>query len=1095
MYDVAGSSTETAFLQGGGGMGLLMRSHDWSASPLGDPSGWPDCLRAAVAIVLHVPTPMALLWGDDGVMLYNDGYAEIAGSRHPDLLGAKVLEAWPEIDDFNSHILNEVLEGGTLAFKDQELTLHRNGSPEQVYLDLNYSPVMDQCGRPAGVLAIVVETTKQVLAERHKATERQRLARMFEQAPSFMALLRGPDHVFELTNASYRQLIGHRDVIDRPVAEVLPEVIDQGFIELLDRVRTTGEPFVGQAVPITLQAAPDSPPEERLLDFVYQPIVEADGRVDGIFVEGLDVTERVRADQARQTSEAQFRAFAQAVPNHVWAAWPDGQLFWFNDQVYAYSGARQGTLDEAGWADIVHPEDSPNATTAWAEALATGQAYETEFRIRQADGVYRWFLARAEPVRDTSGAITSWIGTNTDIDERRRAEEDLRNIAADLEREVDERRESERRLHDSQQRLQTALEVARLGTFDWNVATGAVEVDARTREIFDLEAEGPVRQEDIFGRIAPKDASRVQAEAWAAMETGDAVTISYDVLRPDGSRRSIESHGNLRLEAADGAQHMIGLFHDVTAIRRAEAMLREENENLEQRVKERTRELDRVWRLSQDLLVIAEPDGTLNAVNEAWSDLLGWSDAELVGATFMQLAHPDDLEDTLEAFAGILEAPLSTPYEYRLRHKDGSYRWFAWTAAFEDGAIYANGRDVTAQKAQTEALIAAEDALRQSQKMEAVGQLTGGLAHDFNNLLAGISGSLEIMSKRVNQGRYADVDRYLSGAQGAARRAAALTHRLLAFSRRQTLDPKVIDANALMAGLEELVSRTAGPAVDIKTIAGADLWMVKVDPNQLENTLLNLCLNARDAMPEGGRITIETAKCHLDEAAARELNMTSGEYVSLCVSDTGTGMAPEVVARAFEPFFTTKPIGVGTGLGLSMTYGFAQQSGGQVRIDSEVGQGTTICLYLPRHLGTADVEPVTHKGAPPGAAEQTGQTVLVIDDEPLVRMLVVDVLADLGYDVLEASDGVEGLKLLRSAARIDLLITDVGLPNGLNGRQVADAARDIRPGLNVLFITGYAENAVLNHGHLEPGMQIVTKPFEMMDLGRRIQALMPENAG
>jgi len=383
-----------------------------------------------------------------------------------------------------------------------------------------------------------------------------------------------------------------------------------------------------------------------------------------------------------------------------------------------------------------------------------------------------------------------------------------------------------------------------------------------------------------------------------------------------------------------------------------------------------------------------------------------------------------------------------------------------------------------------------EDELRQAQKMEAVGQLTGGLAHDFNNLLTGITGSLELLETRLAQGRLDDVKRYIDAAQGASRRAAALTHRLLAFSRRQTLEPKSINANRLIAGMEELVRQTVGPAVVVEVAPANGLWNTLVDPNQLENALLNLCINARDAMPGGGRLTIETGNKSLDARAARDHDLPPGQYVSLCDSDSGTGMSAEVIARAFDPFFTTKPLGEGTGLGLSMIYGFVRQSGGLARIYSEPGQGSMVCLYLPRHLGADDSadEPV-ERVAPPLAA-QPGQTVLVVDDEPTVRMLVAEVLESLGYIAIEASDGAAGLKVLQSDARLDLLITDVGLPGGLNGRQVADAGRRMRPGLKVLFITGYAETAVLSHGHLDPGMHVLTKPFAIDRLAKRIKELI-----
>ncbi len=540
-------------------------------------------------------------------------------------------------------------------------------------------------------------------------------------------------------------------------------------------------------------------------------------------------SERLRAEAARRESEEQFRVFAEAVPNQIWAARPDGHLYWFNRQVYAFNGLEPGALDGIGtWKDRVHPDDYPAAAKAWQHSLATGDRYGVEFRARGKDGDYRWFLVRADAVRAPDGKILRWVGTNTDIDDSRR---------------------------------QTA-ELAR-----WN-------------------------------------------------------------------------------------------------------------ETLEDQVATRTREL-----------------------------------------------------------------------------------------------------------------MVAEEALRQSQKMEAVGQLTGGIAHDFNNLLTGITGSLELLGIRIAQGRLNDVERYSLAAQGAAKRAAALTHRLLAFSRRQTLDPKPTDVNRLVGGIEDMVRRTVGPEVEVEVVASVGLWATLVDPHQLENALLNLCINARDAMPGGGRLTIETANRWIDARTARERELDAGQYVSLCVSDTGTGMTPDVIAKAFDPFFTTKPLGLGTGLGLSMIYGFARQSGGHVRIYSEVGEGTNVCIYLPRHFGEAeDTETVAEHSEAQRA--NAGETVLVVDDEPTVRMLVMEVLEELGYAAIEAADGVSGLKLLQSDIRIDLLVTDVGLPGGMNGRQMADAARVGRPDLKILFITGYAENAVVGNGHLDPGMHVMTKPFAMEALATRIKDLI-----
>jgi signal transduction histidine kinase/ActR/RegA family two-component response regulator len=419
----------------------------------------------------------------------------------------------------------------------------------------------------------------------------------------------------------------------------------------------------------------------------------------------------------------------------------------------------------------------------------------------------------------------------------------------------------------------------------------------------------------------------------------------------------------------------------------------------------------------------------------------------------------------------------------------------------DESFIHAVGRDVTAEKAAAEELARAQEQLRQAQKMEAVGQLTGGLAHDFNKLLTGILGSLALMRTRIAQGRTRELDRYLDAAQESADRAAALTHRLLAFSRRQTLDPKPTDVARLTASMEEFIRRTVGPAIEVRTTMADGLWATLCDPNQLESALLNLAINARDAMPDGGQLAIKAVNKSLGDLRAARLcelapgelapgELAPGEYVMISVSDTGTGMPPEVLDRVFEPFFTTKPLGQGTGLGLSMVYGFARQSGGHARIESEVGRGTAVHIYLPRYVGEAapDEAGATAAGRARGAGAV--ETVVVVDDEPVVRRLATEVLREFGYQVIAAADGPEGLSILQSDLRVDLLVTDVGLPGGMNGRQLADAARERRPGLKVLFITGYAEAAVIGNEMFEPGMQVITKPFAMDTLAARIRAMI-----
>ena len=739
-------------------------------------------------------------------------------------------------------------------------------------------------------------------------------------------------------------------------------------------------------------------------------------------------------------SESQFGIFAQAMPNHVWTAQPDGQLDWFNDRTIEYGGMDADALKGDGWGELVHPDDIGEAAAKWQVSICAGATYEDEFRLRRADGAFRWHLVRAVPIRDGDDRITHWIGSNTDIHEQKLAET-----------------ESTR----DRDRLWT---LSRDIMLVCELSGEICSVNPSATRLLDF-AEDEIVERFVADFVHPDDLAATAAEMAKLADGATTLAFQSRCRTRTGDYRLLD----WTVVPDDGRIHAVG--RDIT-----------EEERL-------TRDRERIWKLSPIAKLVAKPDSTVVAVNPSWTKTLGWSADETIGKRLIDFVAPSFRAESVAALEQLAKTGEAiTETERVLPDRDGKEHRFAWTTVPEGDMLYLFGRDITAETEAAETLAATEEALRQSQKMEAVGQLTGGIAHDFNNLLQGITGSLEIIQRRIAEGRLDDIERFMTGATGAANRAAALTHRRLAFSRRQPLDPRAVEVNPLLASMEDLLCRTIGERIEFLFVPGGDLWLTRCDPNQLENAVLNLVINARDAMPLGGKLTIVTSNAPLDDAdIAHQRDIRPGEYVCLCVTDTGSGMSPEVIARAFEPFFTTKPIGQGTGLGLSMIYGFARQSEGYARIYSDADQGTTIKLYLPRYRG--DELPDKPAVASIALSATHGETVLVVEDDPVVREMTLEVLSELGYVTLDAATGPAGVEVLRSSRHIDLLITDIGLP-GLNGRQVADAGRIARPGLRILFMTGYAENAALAAGFLEPGMSMITKPFAIDALATRIRAML-----
>ncbi|HMO29112.1 PAS domain-containing protein [Enterovirga sp.] len=591
----------------------------------------------------------------------------------------------------------------------------------------------------------------------------------------------------------------------------------------------------------------------------------------------------------------------------------------------------------------------------------------------------------------------------------------------------------------------------------------------------------PLTKASWSAMLHPDDRDQARTRWRQTVARGEVFEIEFRLRRRDGSYRWFLSRA-LPIRGEGGViGRWIGTNTDVHEQKETAEALARANSLLASRVEERTRERDRLWSTTSDLMGTAGPDGSLTSVNPAWTRMLGWPEKDLLSTPSLDLVVEEERGEVGRVVSRLGAGEAIEGFVCQLRTRDGSARTVMWSAVPDRGVVYFVGRDITDQRE-------TEEQLRQAQKMEAVGQLTGGIAHDFNNLLTGIIGSLDLLQTRMRQGRTEGLERYLQAATTSAKRAAALTHRLLAFARRQPVDPKPVDASALICSLEDLLRRTIGEAIGLRIVGEPGLWPVLCDPNQLESAILNLAINARDVMPGGGELRIETANTFLDGVSAPvHAGIDPGPFVRISVTDTGTGMPPDILKKAFEPFFTTKPIGQGTGLGLSMVYGFARQSGGQAMIASEPGRGTTVTILLPRHRGEAP-SAAGGDSAAPAAPAARGETVLVVEDELIVRDLVVEVLTEMGLRVLKAVDGPSGLRVLQGPERIDLLVSDIGLP-AMNGRQMAEEGRRARPGLPVLFITGYAENATLK-GFLAPGMEMITKPFSVDVLVSRVRAML-----
>ena len=808
------------------------------------------------AIFANAPSPYILLDPDLRMVWANSAYLEVTGRSHESIIGRLLTEEFPAASDSAS---DEMLRGSFRRVltngKSDHLPLipypikAADGNFVERFWSTTHTPILDEEGGVKFILQNTVDVTDLYrgtqaagpgdislnagLLQRAEAVASENLSlgkateffqSALNQAPGFVAVLDGPQHVFRFVNQAYTELIGARDVVGLPVREALPDIEGQGFYELLDQAFQSGEPFSVKSMSAKLRASDDVPTEQHFVDFVIYPLKDDTGASMGIFVQGNDITDQKNTEAALTATREKFRMMAQSMPVHVWTADKDGGLNWFNDRVYEFTGHSEGELFGADWVCVLHPDDLNAAVEDWTDAIQKGEGYETEFRIRKADGSFRWHLVRATPLHAHDGKLTGWVGTNTDIEERKNTE----------------------------------------------------------AEIADL------------------------------------------------------------------------------------------NSTLEERVVKRNRELE-----------------VLNAE------------------------------------------------------------------------------------------------LRQSQKLEAIGSLAGGIAHDFNNLLQVVMGNLQIAMRGVPED--STVQKRLEQAVTSVKRGATLASQLLSFARKQPLAPVVIKLKRLIEDTSEILHSAVGEGVELKTQFEDGLWNTSIDPNSMENALLNLAINARDAMEGKGKLTIHASNMSLDEAFVQaHPDVKVGQYIRLAVTDTGCGMSKETADRIFEPFFTTKANGHGTGLGLSMVYGFVKQSGGHMALDSKIGQGTTMYIYLPRSFEAEQaIQPAADHKLSGGS-----ETILLVEDDDEVRETAFHLLTELGYTVLQASDAERALSMLGDGDDIDLLFTDVVMPGKMNGHELAQQMQSLRPDIPVLFTSGFVQDAVVHDGRLVEGIQLIGKPYTLVELAQKVRDVL-----
>ena len=955
-----------SFPTGGGELGALIQQFDWAKTSLGPLATWPQSLKTVTETLLRSPVPIVLLWGEDGIMIYNDAYSAFAGGRHPELLGSKVRDGWPEVADFNDNVMKVGLSGGTLAYRDQELTLYRHGQPEQVWMNLDYSPVLNEAGGPAGVIAIVVETTQRVIAERRVRENRDELHR-----------------VNEILFESQRAL------------------------------------------------------KERESDLAR---VQQIARIGGVNIDlrhGFDNGKRA--------------------PEYL-----------------EIHGLDPDSIDtHENWVGRLHPEDRDRVLQHFLATVSGSEThYSSEYRIvRPKDGQVRWIACEAEIERDEKGRPLRLVGAHMDITDRNLAKELLR--------------ESEERFRLIANSAPVPMWVSKLdGTrgFANQAYLDFLGVGYDEALVFDWRKV-----------LHPDDRARIVQESVAGEASLKPFALEARYRRADGAWRWMRSESQPRWDAAGKHIGFIGVAHDITTAKEAENELRRLNETLEQRIKERTSQLESneaqlraIFETSNQYQGLLDLQGNVIYANKTSLAGIRRVAGDVVGKPFWDSpwfsGTPGAREVVSHGFATVIRGE-SMRTEMLLHLPVGDrYFDFAMRPVFDQqgavAAVLPEAVDITDRRQ-------AEEALRQSQKMEAIGQLTGGVAHDFNNLLTIIRSATDFLRRRdLAEDRRR---RYIDAISDTVDRASRLTGQLLAFARRQPLTPQVFDVGVQVEAIAQLIRPLVGGRIQIElTIRDPDCFAM-ADVAQFETTLINLAVNSRDAMEDEGLISINVEKADAIPASGTSREHR-GKFIAISVKDTGTGIAPDRLAAIFEPFYTTKEVGRGTGLGLSQAVGFAKQSGGEIVVTSVLNEGSTFTIYLPQAeipSGQADAAAARMETTTRGR----GHRILVVEDNEDVGKFSTELLQDLGYATRRADNAKQALALIAAdELAFDLVFSDVIMP-GMNGVELATIIRERYPGLPVVLTSGYS-SVLAENAH--QGFELIQKPYSVEALSRTLRRAISE---